>query len=92
MKRYDPGSESGKPKKERQPTNSLTLKEAYRVLSSRECDVLELIGEGKSNREIAARLFISADTVESHITHISSKLGLKGWGALRKWAQSNAGS
>ena len=75
-----------------QPTNSLTLKEAYRVLSSRECDVIELIGEGKSNSEIADHLFISVDTVESHITRIGSKLGVKGWGALRTWAQSHAKS
>ena len=57
-------------------------------MSSRECDVFELIGEGKSNREIADSLFISLDTVVNHITRIGAKLGLKGRGKVRKWAQN----
>lgn len=44
-------------------------------LSSRELDVLRLIASGNSNKQIAARLFISDETVKGHVTNILSKLG-----------------
>lgn len=44
-------------------------------LSEREMEVLQLIGEGYSNREIAETLFIGVSTVKKHITHIYGKLG-----------------
>lgn len=43
-------------------------------LTSREREVLSLINEGTSNREIAARMGISYTTVRSHIRNVSSKL------------------
>lgn len=43
-------------------------------LSSREIEVLELVGAGRSNTEVAAALFISETTVKSHLAHIFSKL------------------
>jgi DNA-binding NarL/FixJ family response regulator len=46
-------------------------------LSRREVDVLRLLGEGLSNREIAERLFISPKTAEHHVSRIYAKLGLK---------------
>ncbi|GAT70431.1 response regulator transcription factor [Planomonospora sp. ID91781] len=45
-------------------------------LSTRELEVLRLIAEGGTNREIAARLFISEATVKSHVLHIYTKLGV----------------
>jgi len=45
-------------------------------LTRRECEVLELLADGASNRDIAARLFISEKTVKNHVTHILQKLGL----------------
>ena len=45
-------------------------------LSERELDVLEQIVEGHSNQEIGRRLFISADTVKTHIKHIMEKLAV----------------
>ena len=38
--------------------------------------MFQLIAEGRSNKEIAALLFISADAVETHRSHIMEKLGL----------------
>jgi ATP/maltotriose-dependent transcriptional regulator MalT len=46
-------------------------------LSARELEVLGLIAEGHSNREIAAKLFLSLNTVKVHCSHIYGKLGVK---------------
>ena len=46
-------------------------------LSQREVEVLGLIARGCSNREAAARLFISEATVKTHLLHIYAKLGVK---------------
>ncbi|MCE7001779.1 response regulator transcription factor [Kibdelosporangium philippinense] len=43
-------------------------------LSARESEVLELIAQGKTNREAAAALFISEATVKTHLLHIYAKL------------------
>lgn len=45
-------------------------------LSPREIEVLRQIAQGRSNKEIAAALFISEATVKSHVIHILGKLGV----------------
>ena len=45
-------------------------------LSAREIEVLKWIAEGKSNKEIAALLFISEGTVKTHVLSIHEKLGV----------------
>ncbi len=45
-----------------------------RRLSSREIEVLALISEGLGNREIGDRLFVSEETVKSHLRKILAKL------------------
>lgn len=45
-------------------------------LSSRELEVLELLGEGATNGAIAAELFISTGTVKRHVANIYAKLGV----------------
>ena len=47
-------------------------------LSRREREVLALISEGRTNREIGERLFISQKTVGVHVGNILSKLGVSG--------------
>ena len=46
------------------------------VLSAREREVLELVAEGYSNKEIAEKLFISSRTVDGHRTNILQKFGV----------------
>ena len=46
------------------------------LLSQRELEVLELVAAGTTNREAAARLFISEATVKTHLLHIYAKLGV----------------
>lgn len=46
------------------------------ALTNREMEVLQLIADGSSNKEIAAKLFISIKTVKTHVTHIFEKLGV----------------
>jgi DNA-binding NarL/FixJ family response regulator len=45
-------------------------------LSARELEVLELVARGASNRDAAARLFISEATVKTHLMHVYGKLGV----------------
>lgn len=44
-------------------------------LTKRECEVLRLVAEGSTNREIAERLVLSEHTVNRHVTNILAKLG-----------------
>ncbi len=55
-------------------------------LSSREREVLQLIAEGKSTKEIALHLHVSAKTVATHREHIMSKLNIHNVVELAKYA------
>ena len=46
-------------------------------LSAREMEVLTLVGQGMTNKEIAQRLVISEATVRAHLYHVMQKLGLE---------------
>jgi DNA-binding NarL/FixJ family response regulator len=46
-------------------------------LSERELDVIRLLADGRSNREIAATLFLAEGTVKNHVTNVLAKLGAR---------------
>lgn len=52
------------------------LRNPDEVLTPREAELLGLLTEGLSNRELGQRLFISEATVKTHLAHIYSKLGV----------------
>jgi DNA-binding NarL/FixJ family response regulator len=52
-------------------------KPAPEKLSQRELDVLTLIAGGATNREAAARLFVSEATIKTHLLHVYEKLGVR---------------
>jgi len=47
------------------------------ILTKREVRVLKLVASGKTNKEIAKRLFVSEKTVKNHLNHIYRKMGVK---------------
>jgi len=55
-------------------------------LTSREREVLQLIAEGHTNREIAAHLHLSEKTVEKHRGHLMAKLSVHDTAALVRFA------
>jgi DNA-binding NarL/FixJ family response regulator len=59
------------------------------VLSSREKEVLELIGDGLTNPQIAEKLFISLHTVDSHRKNLLTKFGVNNTAGLIKQAAKN---
>ncbi len=67
----------------RRPAGPLTTGSG---LTSRETEVLKLVSEGKTTRQIADQLLISVKTVETHRKHIMDKLGLHSVASLTKYA------
>jgi DNA-binding NarL/FixJ family response regulator len=57
-------------------------------LTAREIDVLNLIGTGCTNREIAQQLYIAEGTVKSHVTHILNRLNLRNRAQIAIYANS----
>jgi DNA-binding NarL/FixJ family response regulator len=57
-------------------------------LSRREMEVAELVADGATNAQVAARLFISERTVESHLASIFNKLGVDTRLQVARWFAS----
>ena len=55
-------------------------------LTGREVEILGLVGEGKTSKEIADELFISENTVRNHVRNILDKLGMKSRFEAVNWA------
>jgi DNA-binding NarL/FixJ family response regulator len=62
------------------------------LLTRRETEILRLLADGLSNREIAERLFISPKTVEHHLSRIYGKLGMSTRAEAAAYAARHLGS
>ena len=63
-----------------------TGQDLYDSLTTRERQVLQLIAEGRTNRDVAKRLQVSVKTVDTHRTHLMQKLGINDQTTLVKYA------
>jgi DNA-binding NarL/FixJ family response regulator len=67
-------------------TPCLSIQNSTLRLSARECEILQLVAQGKSEKEMAASLEISIKTVAFHKANIKQKLGMRSTAALTKYA------
>ncbi len=74
--------------KKSQPNRNGMLKKIKQSLSEREAQVLQLIAEGKANKQIAAELEISIKTVEKHRQNLMKKLEIHDTAGLTRYAIS----
>jgi Response regulator containing a CheY-like receiver domain and an HTH DNA-binding domain len=70
----------------RKPEKRGASKRSSNRLSSREVEVLQLIAEGKPNKQIAAELAVSFKTVDKHRQHLMSKLNIHDVAGLTRFA------
>ena len=68
--------------------NDASKEQPIAELTPREVEVLDLIGTGCTNREIAQRLYIAEGTVKSHVTHILNRLNLRNRSQIAIYANS----
>jgi len=68
--------------------NGVPLKRPRELLTTREAEVLQLIAEGKPNKQIASDLSISIKTVEKHRQQVMNKLQIHGIAGLTRYAVS----
>jgi DNA-binding NarL/FixJ family response regulator len=74
--------------KEPDKLRSRSISPELSQLTPREQEVLQLIGNGATNREIAETLYISEGTVKTHVTHLLSRLSLRNRSQLAIYAHS----
>jgi DNA-binding SARP family transcriptional activator/DNA-binding CsgD family transcriptional regulator len=83
---------SGRPRSATQTVAAPPPAWATRPLSPREEEVAHLIGEGRSNRDIASLLGLSPRTVETHLGRILGKLNLASRDQVAAWAVQRSGA
>jgi non-specific serine/threonine protein kinase len=59
-----------------------------RFLSRREIEVSELVAQGMTNDQIATRLRLSKRTVDAHLEHIRTKLGVRSRVEIATWLRT----
>ena len=72
--------------REKPASANRTAKEAFGGLTEREREVVRLVAQGKSNREIADALVVTKRTIETHINNILYKLNLASRAQIVVWA------
>jgi two-component system, NarL family, response regulator NreC len=66
--------------------NNVDKNVVQEILSTRECEILQLIAEGNTNAVIAEKLSLSIRTVESHRAHIMTKMRFNSQSDLVRYA------
>ncbi len=70
-------------------TATQSKEDAQSMFTGRELEILLLLGQGKSNKEIAQTLYITEGTVKNHITKVLSLLNVRDRTQAALWAQQN---
>jgi DNA-binding NarL/FixJ family response regulator len=73
----------------REEVNEQREDDAAPVLTSREREVIQLLAEGKTSKEVAVALHLSVKTAETHRTNLMRKLGLHSVADLTRYAVRN---
>src|SRR5207248_10303639 len=73
----------------RQDGHEKTEDDSTAVLTSREREVIQLLAEGKTSKEVAVALHLSVKTAETHRTNLMRKLGLHSVADLTRYAVRN---
>ncbi|KAB1458413.1 helix-turn-helix transcriptional regulator [Vibrio panuliri] len=71
--------------------NTVTTSQAYANLTKREKEIMRLLGHGASNLQIADELFVSENTVKTHLHNIFKKINAKNRLQALLWANNNIG-
>ncbi len=69
-----------------QPASTTTNTQTFSLLTKREKEILQLIAEGNSTKQIASQLSVSAKTIESHRRQVMGKLNIRNVAELTKYA------
>ncbi|MBW3695473.1 helix-turn-helix transcriptional regulator [Vibrio sp. T187] len=66
--------------------------EKFSLLTKREQQIIKLLGEGASNNQIASQLFVSENTVKTHLHNVFKKINVRNRLQALLWAKENIGS
>ena len=69
-----------------QPAATTTNTQTFSLLTKREKEILQLIADGNSTKQIASQLSVSAKTIESHRRQVMGKLNIRNVAELTKYA------
>lgn len=72
--------------------NTVKTSSSYSKLTKREQQIIKLISKGDSNVEIAEKLFVSENTVKTHLHNVFKKINVKNRLQALIWAKGNIGS
>jgi non-specific serine/threonine protein kinase len=68
------------------PRRSRSPRQRGEHLTAREWDVVRLVAQGRTNREIGQALVISSGTARTHVEHVLGKLGMRSRAEIAAWA------
>ena len=71
--------------------HNVTTSVAYNKLTKREQQIIKLLGHGNSNNQIADKLFVSENTVKTHLHNVFKKINAKNRLQALLWAKENIG-